>query len=108
MSPDELKRLRELANAASPGPWRWKGCGFGVGFCHGFQAGAEDRLEIGVANAAFIAATREAVPALLDLVDDLIFQRDSYVNSDFERQLAEARAEVARLERCIWPNGEQG
>lgn len=43
------------------------------------------------------AANPTTVLALLDELDRLRTDRDSYANSDFERQLAEARAEIERL-----------
>ena len=95
-------RLRELANAATPGPWLpharyvWTSELGGI-----IQNWSED------ANAAadmeLIAAARTAVPALLDMLDQAEAERDWNLSSSRlakeERIKANARADQAEFER---------
>jgi hypothetical protein len=70
--------LRKLAEAATPGPWRYNPDGAGVEGDGWVRATPPDYHEIDVVtdtywrkeDAAFIAAAREAIPALLDALDD--------------------------------------
>lgn len=67
MTDDDLKKLRGLAEAATPGPWAWDD-----GFLWnretdvGVLNHAGTNWPIDDTNAAFIATARTAVPALLD------------------------------------------
>lgn len=86
MNADEVDAIRARAEAATPGPWRWRDDGYDsvvldrsddyVGGCPdcGVRAGFDE------SDAEFIAAARTDIPALLDALD-------------------EARAEAARLRR---------
>lgn len=82
MTPDELKRLRELCEKATAGPWKSDYCGdvwtISGEVPHVNDGGMELFQGIGTTtrgpdngNAAFIAAARTAVPALLDEVERL-------------------------------------
>lgn len=87
MTPERRKELRELADAATPGPWfvdeapRLQGAvstlieGLTRQVAHADGQAAmfdyrADTAEIQRANAAFIAAARTAVPDLLDALHD--------------------------------------
>lgn len=131
LSPEFLARLRELADAATPGPWCtdiweiYQGTEYQPGIsewigetCRGRVEGlAQDK-----ADASFVAAAREAVPALLAEVERLRADRDAfcdrvdtltavaqsnkrYVQEMFaelqtvRRERSEARARVAELEQ---------
>lgn len=74
LTPERLDELDALANAATKGPWEWSMYATtpyslqwsiqpGVLIADGLD-GTPDGDEIDRANAAFIAASREAVPAL--------------------------------------------
>ena len=77
MTDDELKELRRLADAATPGPW-YAGHSYEQGD-PGTYVGQEndwriivcDDQEPRVEDAAFIAAAREAIPKLLDEIKRL-------------------------------------
>lgn len=94
MTDDDFKRLRDLASAATPGPWKFDGidifqltdAGKGypldryedsrdvaVGRCQ--TCGTRDDA-IEDVDAAFIAAARSAVPALLDEIERLHTRKD--------------------------------
>lgn len=60
----DIDQLRALADAATPGPWEGSG-GDIWSDTHGFLS----RDELENADAAFIAAMRNALPALLDTVE---------------------------------------
>lgn len=60
----DTDRLRALANAATPGPWEDSG-GDIWSDTHGFLS----RHGLGDADATFIAAMRNALPALLDALE---------------------------------------
>lgn len=83
MTPDELAKLRELCDAASPGPWQvgrpatcrhrlwlnsqnlanlWSPPGIDI---------TDPCAHLSVEDAMFIAAARDAVPRLLDYVAEL-------------------------------------
>lgn len=71
---DYLDDLERLAKAATPGPWCAKGHTFGtvgaaVGFCNGFQDGNETQLEVGLANAEFVAGACPAV--ILEMISEI-------------------------------------
>lgn len=108
MTNEEFKRLRELAQAATPGPWRWGERGPQSFKLHG---GPDRRtvihsgpFEIGGPDRAFIAAANpQAVLTLLDEVERLNglarqFHADMW---SAERQRDEARTEVERLRKLV-------
>ena len=74
-------RLRELAENATPGPWEYPGELLGLP-CTTVFAGDPKRThaayvaEMGPQDGAFIAASRQAVPALLDMLDQAEAERD--------------------------------
>lgn len=91
ITPEQRAAWRELANAATPGPWRIE--------CEVFSSHVEiwaGKNRVGstrylhvpssLPDALLITAARTAVPALLDEVDRLTRERDE----------ARARAESAR------------
>ena len=87
MTDAELQAIRELADKATPGPWehRFENGGPGVFFgktleqhiCRYTSGRGNGGKEERSANAAFIAAAREAVPALLDEVAELREEMES-------------------------------
>lgn len=97
MTPD-LAELRRLAESATPGPWFpvdhtdvWNDATFITG-CHRGGVGVDwDEM---IANAAFIAAAREAVPALLDQIDTLTRERTA--KSELAEIDAQLEAELVR------------
>ncbi len=128
-------KLRQLASAATPGPWESEAAATRVGALHRVTyAAAADGMNAGARfvvanaegtegndrnNAAFIAAANPATfLAMLDEIDRLRAKvsdmrserlrvedqlakvtrdRDSYANSGFERQLTEARDQLAAM-----------
>ena len=108
MIPAEIASLRALADAATPGPWRTVESEADI-YTHGGlwsvlagPAGLENSIaetHRSAANTAFIAAAREAVPALCDEVERLTglahqFHADMW---KAERQRDEAREAHAAL-----------
>jgi hypothetical protein len=103
MTDEQLAEWQRLADAATPGPWRYRG--IYVGTDAGLVASAELPL-----HAAFIAASRTAVPALIEEVERL---RDEIVTKELqrlnweeaagwrERERDEARVEVERLRKLL-------
>jgi len=75
MTPEQLAAWRQLADATTPGPWEAMEFAQGYGFVTPTDNGKLRVIfhtdEIAVADAAFIAAAREAVPALLAEVERL-------------------------------------
>lgn len=77
----DTKRLRELANAATPGEWTWERADEEPDCMHALRGGDESNVlptTVGYGNihvdgpdAAFIAAARTALPELLDELDRL-------------------------------------
>lgn len=106
--PVDLDALEALANAATPGPW--------YGGSYGGSIIARGLGAIGTAygwpcpNGVFIAAAREAVPALIAQVREsdrlLSICRDNPREEDAER-IAELEAEVERLRAASAPVGAQ-
>lgn len=88
MTDDELARLRELCDAATPGPWEdgtamccpdmgWVDGPNGKGVvCPTYEASKRTHT-LDANDAAFIAAARTALPALLDLIAQLRSQTRS-------------------------------
>ena len=86
MDTTERARLRALCEAATPGPWR-DGAGFVAPVRDGsgtFDSLCECHGRNIRSNAVFVAASRTAIPALLDALD-----------------AADARASVAERERDV-------
>ena len=78
---EERERLRRLCLAATPGPWETDGHPStadvsGPGGRHTIATVWLGEDERGPANAAFIAAARSAVPALLDALEEAEADRD--------------------------------
>ena len=89
--------LQLLADAATEGPWQWtrepgdeegsleapseEGYVLGVYGMH-----TEGFIAVGKADAEFIAASRSAIPALLDRVRELEAERDA-LDAAFDRDL---------------------
>ena len=87
MTPEQIQHLRDLADKATPGPWEMSevvdDTEFGSYMAYGVAPiaplewysdsdAAHTALDVmDKADAEFIAACREAVPALLDLIDRL-------------------------------------
>ena len=102
---DDIKRLRELCDAATPGPWaeqHWKGAPDGCVY-----AGNEWIANASIENAALIAAARTALPALLDRLEAVERERDeakaacrSWATAHDEAIIADRDTLKARLERA--------
>lgn len=71
MDSNEIARLRELCAKATPGPWRHEQ--YGTAPCYGLRSTPLHLVVTvqGEDDAAFIAAARTALPALLDDVERL-------------------------------------
>lgn len=90
MTPEELSRLRELCEKATPGPWeahvatRFKGIEQERGVIgpngENVICWVVDEFEQSTENDEFIAAARTALPQLLDEVDQLREVLDSAVH----------------------------
>jgi hypothetical protein len=72
----QLQKWRRLADAATPGEW-WTELRFVFAQDGEMVAAGEGLSDDKIANAAFIAAAREAVPALLDEVARLRAELES-------------------------------
>ena len=106
MTQQELAALKALAEAATPGPWWIEGYAsmFGV-FANNTDEQPEticdlpDDSRYSQNNAAFIAATRAAVPALIAEAERLQVawsaEHDAYIRADEQARMA--RREVERL-----------
>lgn len=73
-----LRRLRELCDAATPGPWAFERPGgvprvytLGSKDTHGRKSADGVCTGTSVANGEFIAAARSALPLLLDLAEEV-------------------------------------
>lgn len=71
MTTEELQRLRELCDQATPGPWAARPTNAGTGLFTPSDEWICWEWDIENHNAAFIAASREALPKLLDEVERL-------------------------------------
>lgn len=76
MTPERIAELRRLAEAATKGPWEAKEPAFMPGvkarvFGPGYAPKHDGKECLPLADAAFIAAARSAVPELLDEVERL-------------------------------------
>lgn len=86
---DENKRLRDLAEKATPGPWI-------KDFSDFIQVGGEaigtcERYENAYPNAEFIAASRTAIPQLCDALEGYIKDR-----AELERQISVLTRKLAK------------
>jgi hypothetical protein len=113
MTADELKRLRELCDAATPGPWQndnpgisrhWSvddACQESVIELRGASSwsGCDHRLFCKSADGDLIATARTALPALLDEVERLEFQfrGAADLNRTVILKCDKLRADVERL-----------
>lgn len=93
--PIDTEALRRLADAATPGPWPLFSGGEYVGGV-GILVAPDDG-GVSPANAAFIAAARTALPALLD--------ENTALRARATR--AEARAEARRRQTTYWQERAQ-
>ena len=117
MTQQELDALKALADAATPGPWWIEGYAsmFGV-FANNTDEQPEticdlpDDSRYSQNNAAFIAATRAAMPALLAEVERLgdawSVEHDAYIRADEQARMAkrdadELRGEVRELQNRL-------
>ncbi len=89
---EQLARWRGLADAATPGPWEatstWSddGDSYYVAVVDG-RALLDTYVSMTDADAAFIAAAREAVPALLAEVERLSVLVLSYEEAEHQREM---------------------
>ena len=96
----DLDAAEKLANAATPGPWRWNGCVQleGPPYERDYGSGVETVRDLvietdngvyppGEADAAFIAASRQLLPALIAEV----------------RRLSDVDAMAGRLKAIVGP-----
>lgn len=96
MSPERLKELRALAEAATPGPWHIDGPNADDVVAEVSSLTVVPRTNGMLCapryDAAFIAASRSAVPELLDEVERL---RESL------RNIAEISDDHSEIEECL-------
>ena len=94
----DRERIKNLADAATPGPWELIGGGEYVSGPSLLVAPGDGGVS--PANAAFIAAAREAVPHLLDQLDQRERELDSWMARAYEAEgklwKAEARIKAVR------------
>ena len=96
MSADRLAEIKARADAATPGPWQWREdepaslVHVTDPRMHPWNILKAPDWGPTLADAAFIAAAREDVPWLLDLVDSLTAERDALA------------AQVARESEKVW------
>lgn len=105
MTPEQLAALKALADAATPGPWEevaesgeWWITGPDI---YNDAVMTTNASEISQADADFICAAREAVPALLAEVERL--RAD---NADLRAALSALTADMERLRVSIVANIE--
>lgn len=93
----QLQKWRRLADAATPGEW-WTELRFVFAQDGEMVAAGEGLTDDKIANAAFIAAAREAVPALLDEVARLRAELESTTQG-----LVENLYTLHGNDKCAWP-----
>ena len=105
MTQAELDALKALADAATPGPWLTNGWYDGIRYSVLFSANERFTetlaYNLNCEDAAFIAATRAAVPALIAEVERLNGER-SFLMTEIKKQDAEMerlRADNAQLQQ---------
>ena len=92
ITPEQLAQWRALADAATPGPWEatstWSddGDSYYVAVVDG-RALLDTYVSMTDADAAFIAAAREAVPALLAEVERLTAEVRRHEEAEHQREL---------------------
>ena len=94
MIAEDLKKLRTLAESATPGPWRPSASRTGVVAADGDWITGVSRITP-VMDVEFIAASRAAVPALLDEIAQLLAQVTAL--SAERAQRCSALAELRKL-----------
>lgn len=113
MTHADLSALRALADAATPGPWRWTDEGYLRSDAKHFTRDVWV-IPMSEGDVAFIAAARTAVPRLLDLAEGLAKEREEIArNVDAAagranalaaamlRRASRAEAELDRLARDL-------
>jgi len=121
MTDEQLRAIAALCDAATPGSWK-SGWSWQDAINGGKSAWSEGPVHVGdtlsqvapqaIADAAFIAAARQDVPALLAEIADLRRQLHARIvaadravadarreRDDLRRQLTEAQAEIAAVRR---------
>ena len=106
MTQAELAALKALANAATPDRWEiWSaatGADYIVRVPRGKNYYAVIATDCTYSNAAFIAAARAAVPALIAEVERLqaawSAEHDAYIRADEQARMAKREAERLRDE----------
>ena len=114
MTQQELDALKALADAATPDRWEiWSaatGADYIVRVPRGKNYYAVIATDCTYSNAAFIAAAREAVPALIAEVERLQVawsaEHDAYIRADEQARMAkrdadELRGEVRELQNRL-------
>lgn len=107
---EQIAELRRLCEAATPGPWVRSKYGFNI-LTHdselstctqrytGDKKPTEEEMAVMVANAAFIAAARTALPALLDEVERMQRERREDI-ALMEETLQAEKIGIARIEKA--------
>ena len=111
--------LQRLADAATEGPWQWtrepgdeegsleapseEGYVLGVYGMH-----TEGFIAVGKADAEFIAASRQAIPALLDRVRELVAERDAALSTIAKVREILAHDEIEGWEHDEWVYRQEG
>ncbi|WP_347042040.1 hypothetical protein [Brachybacterium nesterenkovii] len=111
MTPDEMTRLRALADAATPGPWEfqpWSTCPLPSGdykesiLLANAAHDGEIVRELGNQDGDFIAAARTAVPDLLDEVEALRARIDKVRAEHGELVFGADLADPIHTGECEW------
>lgn len=105
--------LQRLADAATPGPWAWEGDlseneaslapdrkSGGPGFVlSAYGLHTEGFVDVGVADAEFIAAARTAIPVLLDRVREThkAWERAWRINESLTKERNAALSAIAKV-----------
>lgn len=85
---EQLEQWRALADAATPGPWELKNYGKSVYLAGPAIEDIIGRIQFHAgADAAFIAAARAAVPALLAEVERLTAEVRRYEEAEHQREM---------------------
>jgi len=93
--------LRWLADQATPGPWYDAWGTVGAPDCRNIvDCGDPDHED--KANAAFIAAAREAVPDLLDQLDQLDTELDYWMGRAYKAEKQAYRTQARHEQNPYW------
>ncbi len=106
MSKIDYAELRRLEQAATPGPWSAESCGNDACWCQvisdGTDVGVAPSGAIDRCNAGFIAAARNALPAILDRLEKLeVAAEAARIVMDSQVGYGEFSAACDQLRECL-------